>query len=251
MPASKKKRTRAHLFGIPIDNVDAESIRTLVGRHAEKPQAQQIVLLSWWGLVKAITRWEYRTIVQKAVLVVPTSYLLTLGVRITRQAAINITTSFEFAVKLLAALENNKLSLALLGMEVDDIVRVEENIRNTYPELRVLGRFSGYFDAKQEQAILTAVRKASPDCLFIGHGLIDNEGWPYRIKHNINPAILFWSSEAMGVLAKKRNRPPSSRTKRMFAIIGTYIRKPWRLYRFPVFLVYFFTLAGKRIFARK
>ena len=251
-PKSKTKaKRRANLFGIPLDNVDTEAINNIVEKYAAKPKPMHIVSLSWWDFIRAKTKWEYRAIVKHASLVVPHSHLLSCGIRATRQSPINFVSEFDFLIKLLAILERHAMSIVLLGMALEEIHAIEQNIRNTYPDLKIVGRFSGFFNKQQEQAIQIAIRKANPDFIFVGSGLYINEVWLYEIKHKLNPAILFWSRKVMEALAMQRNRYPKSALRAIAQSIGAYIRRPWRIYRFFVFLVYIIAVIITRLNTRR
>ena len=183
-------------------------------------------------------------------MVIPTSPLLTFGARILRGKKVPYYFDFDFIIRVLSSVEGHGKSIYLLGMDMENIQEIERNIKSTFPDLMIVGRYSGYFSESQEQTIVTAIRKAGPALLFAGTGIPNKEIWLYRVKHKIKPSIMIWSGMAMDILAAKTQRPPKKGMNRLLHSTRQFITKPWRIYRFFIFLFYVLALLFWKITRR-
>lgn len=243
----QKKNTPAHyrkvhIFGIPITNIEPEEINDAIDECIESEEPSQIVFLSWWNLIRAICKWDYRAVVRNATMVIPTSPLVTLGPRILRGTKLQYYSEFAFTIRLLSRIEAYGNSVYLLGMEMEHVQEAERNITNTFPNLMIIGRYSGYFSGQQEQTVITAIRKANTTLLLAGDGVPNKEVWLYRVKHKVKARISLWAGATMDVLATKAQRLPDGTARRTFHLALRLAKRPWRIYRFFVFLFYFFAL---------
>ena len=249
--ATQKKNTgfqRIRIFNTPIANIAPESIRQVIDDLITRSTPSQIIFLSWWELIRAICKQNYKSLVKNTTLVIPTSPLISFSARVLKKDRLHYHASFDFIITVLSRIEAHNKSIYLLGMELEQIQAIEKNIKNTFPHLMVVGRYSGYFSIQQEQAIITAIRKSDTTLLFVGNGVPQKELWPYRIKHKIKPCISVWSGSTMDVLSSKIQKPPSRGIRLFFYSIKKGILKPWRVYRLFVFLWYFGALLYCRIF---
>lgn len=248
MSNNSPKSAKRYIFNTPVHDIDPQDIKDVITSFLESSKPIHIVYLSWWGLIRGIFNWGYRSILRNATLIIPTSTLIVFGARVLKYNRLSCHSSFDFTIKILSILEANQQSIYLLGTEVGQLQIIEKNINNTFPELMIVGRFPGYFSPQHEQPISTAIRKSRPKLLLVGSGVPSNELWVYKIKHKIHPCILIWSDSVMNILAMKTKKPATDNFTKILTTIKTYVRKPWRLYRFLIFIGYFFALIFWRIF---
>ena len=86
----------------------------------------------------------------------------------------------------------------------EDIEQAERNLRASYPRLRLVGRFSGYFAKPAEKQVLTAIKKASPSFLLVGSGLPGRDLWILRKNRELNPGVCVWVGDCFEVFSGKR-----------------------------------------------
>lgn len=237
---------RVSVLGVPVDILPPEDIEDLVVRF-EDGMNHQIVLLSLWDLMRARRAGEFRTMIAGASLVLPISQSITRGARFLRRAEPVRYMPFDFVVKLLGALEQRGKSLYILGSTRTSIQRAEGNIKSTFPGLRVVGRYAGRYPKQMEGAIVEAVKKATPSLLLVGAGVPGREKWIPRNLARFNSGIYLWCSDLFEVFAERRSKLSKSLFKRGLEWIPFLARRPWKLYRFFIYLWYNILLLISRL----
>jgi len=157
---------------------------------------------------------------------------------------------FEFVVKLLGALERKGKSAYLLGSSRTKLQKAETNIKSTFPGLRVVGRYAGRYPKNVEPAIIEAVRKATPTLLLVGAGVPGRERWIPRNLPRFNSGLYLWCSDLFEVFAESRGKPSRELFRRGLEWLPYTLRRPWKAYRFFVFLWYQVLLLFARIRGR-
>jgi N-acetylglucosaminyldiphosphoundecaprenol N-acetyl-beta-D-mannosaminyltransferase len=217
---------------------------------AKTGKAQNIVLLSLWDLLRARRNGEYRSYVQSAALVIPVSKSLIGGAKfITGKTPVRYM-PFDFVIRLLDILEMREYTSYLLGGKKSILQKAEKNIRQTFPKLRIVGRYIGRFERQNEATILEAIRKASPTLLLVGKGVRGREKWLARRNAQLNQGLRLWCSDLFDVFAERRKRPSPGVFKRGWEWIGFCFRSPLRIFRIFPFFYYKLLLLFYRIFVK-
>lgn len=237
---------RITILGVPIDILPEESIAEVVASF-EDGKNHQVVLLSLWDLMRARRNLEYRTMIAGASLVLPISLAIVRGARFLKRQEPVRYMPFEFAVKVLGALERKGKSVYLLGSSRNRLQRAEINIKTTFPGLRVVGRYAGHYPKHMEGAIIEAVRKATPSLLLVGTGVPGKERWIPRNLPRFNAGIYLWCSDLFEVFAKSRGKPSREMYRKGLEWLGYTVRRPWKTYRLFIFLWYKVLLLAARI----
>jgi N-acetylglucosaminyldiphosphoundecaprenol N-acetyl-beta-D-mannosaminyltransferase len=213
-------------------------------------KGKNIVLLSLWDLLRARGVSEYQHFIQNAAMIIPISKSLVGGARfLTGKTPVRYM-PFDFIINLLTLLENRELSVYLLGAKARILKKTENNIRQTFPHLRIVGRFVGNFRRQDEDIILEAIRKASPTLLLIGRGVHGGERWIAKNVNRLNPGLRLWCSDIFDVFAERRKRPSRKVFERGFEWIGYCFQRPLRFFRIFPYFYYKILLLIYRVFKK-
>jgi N-acetylglucosaminyldiphosphoundecaprenol N-acetyl-beta-D-mannosaminyltransferase len=249
-PIGVEGTARIRVLDLPIDDVpEKHIIDVLTGMLAEK-RVHQIVLLSLWDLMRARRDPELRKLVANASLVIPTTAGVVRGASFLRHHKPTRYTSFDFVVRLLGALEQKNGSLYILGGARGDVATVEENLKLTFPGVRLVGRYSGDHPRSMEANIVTAIRKAAPNVLLAGTKLSGEDKWIYRRRESFAPGIFVYSGECFDVFAEKRSRPVRSPAKQLALRFVASLWHPWRIVTLPVYGWFWVRLFFRRLSKR-
>ena len=229
---------RTSLLRVPLDIVAPEQLEESVNQLLKDEKGQDIVLLSIWDLLRAKNHYEYRPFVQRAAMVIPISKSLVKGVRFLKKKKVYRYMPFDFVINLLSILEKREQSIYLLGGRMRSLKRAEKNIRQTFPQLRIVGRFIGNFKHQEEATILQAIRKAAPSLLLVGKGVKGGERWIARNDMLLNNGLRLWCSDLFDVFAERKKHPSRKVFDRGFEWIGFFFQRPWRILRIVPFLYF-------------
>ncbi|MDR3129931.1 MAG: WecB/TagA/CpsF family glycosyltransferase [Treponema sp.] len=251
MDADKPVTERISLLKVPLDIVSRENLPEIVMEILSRGEGANIVLLSLWDLLKAKRSGEYRSFVTGASLVIPISKSLIRGAKfLTGKIPVRYM-PFDFVISLLSILENREFSVYLLGGGRKILKKTEKNIRQTFPHLRVVGRFPGGFRRQEETGLLQAIRKASPSLLLVGKGVKGEEKWIARNSVHLSKGLRLWCSDLYDVFAERKKRPSRRVFESGLEWIGFCFRNPIRIFRFFHYLRYAFLLLVYKVSNKK
>jgi N-acetylglucosaminyldiphosphoundecaprenol N-acetyl-beta-D-mannosaminyltransferase len=238
-------------FGMPQNRGD-QPLQTPLVLPAPAPgsegEGKNIVLLSVWDLLRARRNKEYRAFILKAALVIPISKSLVSGARFLTGRTPYRYMPFNFVVSLLGIMESREYTAYLLGATTRVLKKTEKNIRETFPQMRIIGRFVGAFRRQDEPGILAAIRKAAPHLLLVGKGVRGGELWIARNHPHLSKGLRLWCSDIFDVFAEKKRRPSESAFERGLEGIGYCFQSPFKFFRFFSYIRYKFLLLIYKLF---
>jgi N-acetylglucosaminyldiphosphoundecaprenol N-acetyl-beta-D-mannosaminyltransferase len=246
---------RIKILRVPLDIVPPEALTEqvyamLIPEQNGHIKGKNLILLSLWDLLRARGNSEYRDFVQKASMVIPISKSLVGGARFLTGKTPTRYMPFDFVINLLTILEDRELSIYLLGSKARVLKKTEKKIHQTFPKLRIVGRFVGNFRRQDEGAILEAIRKASPSLLLVGQGVHGGERWIARNSGSLNPGLRLWCSDIFEVFAERKKRPSYAAFDRGLEWFGYCCQNPLRLFRLFPYFYYKILLLTYRVFKK-
>ena len=143
--------------------------------------------------------------------------------------------------------EKKELTVYLLGSKMEYVERVFFNLQRSFPGVRIIGRQSGFFDSEREGMIKEALRKSSPDIVFVGMGFPYQEEWINQNMEIFSKAIVFGVDGAFDILSGKEKKAPDWIQLRGLIWLWRIISRPWRMSRI-IFMIQFYILTYFRSF---
>ena len=241
-------RQRVSLLKVPIDIVAPENLSDVVYDILKEKKEHNIILLSLWDLLRARRNNEYRYYVSRASLVIPISKSLISGIKFLTGKKAHRYMPFDFIISMLTTLENRELSCYLLGGKTRVLLKTEKNIKQTFPKLHIVGRFTGYFKRSDEPTIIKAIKKSSPSLLLVGKGVRGRERWISKNNIILGHGMRLWCSDIFEVFAEKKKHPSRSSFDKGLDWIGHCFQSPWKFLRFFPYIGYKFLLLFYKIF---
>jgi N-acetylglucosaminyldiphosphoundecaprenol N-acetyl-beta-D-mannosaminyltransferase len=249
--ASALPRERINFLKVPVDIVPHQQLGSVIYELLSKGGGQNLVLLSLADLLRARRSGEYRNFVQNAALVIPISKSLAGGIRfLTGKRAVRYM-PFDFVVSLLNILEERQFSVFLLGGKLQVLRKTENNIRQTFPHLNIVGRFPAAFKRQEEPVVVEAIRKAASSLLLVGKGVRGGERWVARYSARLNPGLRLWCSDLYDVFAERRRRPSRKTFDRGLEFAGYCFQKPVKFFRIFSYFYYKLLLLVYKIFVKQ
>jgi N-acetylglucosaminyldiphosphoundecaprenol N-acetyl-beta-D-mannosaminyltransferase len=245
-----EKKQRVNLLNVPVDILPPEQLGSFVYDLLKEEKEHNIVLLSLWDLLRVRRNEEYRSYVARASLVIPISKSIISGLKfLTGKKAFRYM-PFDFIVSVLTNLENREYSCYLLGGKIKVLQKTEKNIKQTFPKLRVVGRFPGSFKRHEEITIIQAIKKASPSLLLVGKGVRGGERWISRNNVSLGKGMRLWCSDIFDVFAEKKRNPSRATFNKGLEWVGYCFQKPVKFLRVFPYLYYKILLLVYKLFVR-
>jgi N-acetylglucosaminyldiphosphoundecaprenol N-acetyl-beta-D-mannosaminyltransferase len=228
---------RIELLKVPLDIVAEDELEEIIYELLNSGEGKNIVLLSLWDLLRARRNGEYREYVNNAALVIPISKSIVRGARFLCGKAPVRYMPFTFIVRILTILEKRELTVYLLGGKVNGITKAEKHIHETFPKLRIIGRFPGTFKKQNEDTLLKVIRKSAPSLLLVNEGVHGGERWIAKNTESLNSGLRLWCSDIFDVFSEHKRRPSQFIFDKGLEWVSFCFQKPLRFFRL---LHYFF-----------
>lgn len=232
---------------VAVDSLGEDSIAAAVEDLVAHDETTQIMLIRWWDFMRARRDRGYRSCLRDANLVLPVSRSIVFAARFLRGVRPARFMPFDFVIRVLGALEDRGRSIYLLGGSAPALRTVEQNLRETFPGLRFVGRYTGHYAKQLEPDIITAIRKAHPDFVLVGPGVPAGDRWVTRHRAELSPSIFLSAPDVFDVFAERRRRGSRTAFRRGLDFLPDLLRRPWRLLRFFPYLWFLFLLLVFRI----
>lgn len=233
---------------VPLDIIPPEDLETVVMGLLGRDEPQHIMMVSIWDVMRARHRGEFRNMVLKAALVIPTSKSLIRGARFLKKRIPVRYQPFNLIIGTLGILEKYFKSLYLLGAQHRSLLQAERNVRSTFPKLSVVGRFAGYYHKSMEHNILKAITKANPSLVIVGDGIPGGQKWVHRNRAKLHNGIVIWNQDVIDIFSERKRRVSERTFERGFEYFPLVVKNPLRIFRIFQYLWYNILLLYYRLF---
>ncbi len=157
--------TQRRFFGVPLVEQTTEELADVWG--AARSQLGALIFADrtlLWRIARSRPMRQYLLDVPGRV--VPNGGGAARQIRVATGCRVGAFSEFQSVVRIMARAEADGATVYLVGRSQDQLQRVEQNVRATFPQLRVVGR--AVFHASNTESITTAIRKAGPRLVFVG-----------------------------------------------------------------------------------
>ncbi len=199
-------KERIKLLGVPIDICPPEELEFEIMELLAKPGTKQIVFITVWDLLKARGKSIYAETVRNADLVLPLSQSIIKGARFLKFSVPYRENPFDTLINIFSILDAHYKTLYILGGHKKSLLITEQNMRLTFPNCRLLGKFIGYYPKTMEKQIIQAIYKASPSLVLLSEGIKEKDAWAYKRRNSFSSSIFIYYKNAIGILSDTKKR---------------------------------------------
>jgi len=240
---------RIDFLKVPLDIVPPEELESVILDLLSRDEPQHIMLVSLWDVLRARHRGDFRTMVTKAALVLPTSKSLVRGSHFLKKKHIPVRYQpFSLIIAVLGTLEKYYKSVYLLGAQHRSLLQAERNVRSTFPNLSIVGRFAGYYHKSMERNIQTAIVKSNPSLVIVGDGIPGGQKWINRNRTKLHNGIFIWNSDVIDIFSERKRRISEKTFERGLEFFPLIVKNPLRIFRIFQYIWYNVLLLFYRLF---
>ena len=233
---------RIKILDVPVDILRPEDLEIEILELLAKPGTKQIVFLSIWDLLKARHRGEFQDCINNADLIIPISKSIISGANFLKKEIPIRYNPFSAVINILSVLDSHFKSLYLLGSRGQTLHSAEKNLRATYPNLRIVGRYVGYYPKNMENDIVQSIYKSSPSLVLVSEGIKEKNCWSYKRRNQFSSSIFIYYRDAFGIFSKRIKREDEKTFERGHEIFHEIIRNPFKIFLVLPFIKYLLTL---------
>jgi len=135
-------------------------------------------------------------------------------------------------------------TLFFFGGRDEVVERVFFNLTHHFPKIRIVGRQAGHLDRPREMRVKEAIRKTSPDIIFLAMDFPDQEIWIENNTGYFGKALVIGVSGSLDVLSGMDPKAPDSFKLKGLTWLWRIIVRPYRILR--IWETLYFVLLGFR-----
>ena len=241
---------RINLIGVPVDVCAPENLEAAILELLAKPGTKQIIFLSIWDLLKARRKNDFSECVKNADLILPISKSILKGARFLKKPIPVRYNPFTAVIQVLSILDSHYKSLYLLGAHKKTLLKAERNVHDTFPGLRVVGRYSGYYSKQDEDDVVQAIFKSQPSLVLVSEGIKDKNCWAYKRRNRFSSSIFLYYKDCFGIFADRIRRVNEKTFERGHEAFVEFLHNPFRIFLLFPYFWYKIVLLWYRLFKK-
>ncbi|AGT44160.1 WecB/TagA/CpsF family glycosyltransferase [Treponema pedis] len=243
--------TRINFLNVPLDVLNEEDIEETVMSLLEKPGPQQVIFMTLWDVLKARHNNEFGNMVQNAALCLPLSKSLIRGAKFLKKEIPVRRQQFSVIIKFLNVIDAHYKSLYLFGGRKESLLAAEKNVKSTFPNIRIVGRFAGHYHKSLEPQIISAMTKAEPSIVIISSGIPGGRKWIYRNREKFKSGIFIRDASVIDIFSKFKNRPSEIPFEKGYDYLIQVLKNPFKIFNIFRYFWYNILLLFYRLFRNK
>jgi len=154
----------------------------------------------------------------------------------------------DLMYELLRKADQKGYRIFFFGATAEVLQKVLDVVQQEYPGVQIAGSRHGYFAAKDEPAIVKAIRESRADILFIAFGTPKKEVWVKRYLHAMEVPVIHGVGGSFDVLAGVIPRAPVWMQKNGLEWFFRLLQEPGRMWqRYLYTNTVFLLLLGKEV----
>lgn len=242
---------RIFLLGVPVDICAPENLETEILELLAKPGTKQIVFLSIWNLLKARHKGDFSEAVKNADLILPISKSILKGAKFLKMDVPVRYNPFSAVIQILGILDSHYKSLYLFGSNKKTLSKTEHNVRDTFRNLRIIGRYVGYYPKSVENNIVEAIFKAQPSLVLLSDGIKEKNCWAYRRRNRFSSSIFLYYKDAFGIFSERVKRVSEKTFDKGHEMWFELVHNPFKVFLIFPYLFYIACLVWYKLFKKK
>ena len=241
---------RIKFLGLFLDILRQEDIDgTIMKLLEEKTDGpKHIMLVTIWDVLRAKYNSEFRAMLENATLIIPVSKSLVKGAVFLKKNAPVRYEPFAFIISVMGILEKYLKSVYFFGGRNLSLQQAEKNTHSPFPNLRIVGRISGFYPRHMEKNIKTAIVKASPSLVIVGNGVPGKQRWIYRNRKQLHSGLFLWDNSIIDIFSERKKRVSPALFNAGLEYLPQIIKNPLRIFKFFLFIWYNILLLFYRLF---
>jgi len=216
------------ILGVRVDDVTNDDLLALVDGYVASRQPHQIITLNPEMVVAAWDDPGFRQVLNSADANVADGIGLMMAARWLGHPLRERVTGSDGIYRLSEHCARMGYRPFFLGAASGVAEVVADRLSARYPGLQAAGAYAGSPRPEDEQDVLTRVRAAAPDLLFVAYGVPAEERWIARNRDRLAVPVMIGVGGAFDFVAGIVRRAPSWMRRAGLEWLHRLIRQPWR-----------------------
>jgi N-acetylglucosaminyldiphosphoundecaprenol N-acetyl-beta-D-mannosaminyltransferase len=223
--------TKAIVLGCPISKLSLADFVASAERFIGSGEPHYIAVVNVAKVVKMRSDRDLEKTIQSAHLIGADGVPLVWASRLLGNPLPGRVNGTDLMYRLLERANEKGYRIFFFGAEEEILRKVLERVRTEYPGVKIAGFHNGYFNPTDESTIVSKIRTAQADILFIGFGTPKKELWVKRYLKAMGVPVVHGVGGSFDVLAGAIPRAPLWMQRNGLEWLFRLLREPRRMWR--------------------
>jgi N-acetylglucosaminyldiphosphoundecaprenol N-acetyl-beta-D-mannosaminyltransferase len=186
------KSSCVNLLGINISVIDPPQLLAEIDRLAAAQRPALVNNVNVYACNIACADPEFREILNASEVVFCDGFGVKLGARLLGKTLGQRMTPPDWIDELLKLCVRRRYCLYFLGDTSEVVVQFSRQVKEKYPELRVVGQHDGFFalGGDQDVRLMNEIQRLGPDIILTGMGMPRQEKWAWQAKQRLGKGVV-------------------------------------------------------------
>lgn len=221
--------SRAEVLGYEVDRVGLEETVERCRALIAGAECSHQVSLNAAKVVRARSDERLAEILRNAQLLNADGQSIVWAARLLGDPLPERVAGIDLMFRLLDVAEREDLGVFFLGGRPEILERAIENVRDSYPRLRIGGYHDGYFNDSASADVCAAVSRAEAAILFIAMSSPRKEYWAHEHRDRLGVRLVMGVGGAVDILAGTTARAPGWMQRAGLEWLFRLVQEPRRL----------------------
>ncbi len=229
----------SNIFGLRILSGSMETAISEITDLTENKNFSHVSIITGLRILKIRLSKKYTKIFKKADIFLPEGKSIRWVSNLLNKKVGSGFTAIDVFMNLIRDAVLKKQSIFFLGATQNSIKLAIENLKKSFPEIKIIGSHHGYFSKERNKDIVEAIRKFSPTYLFVGIGFPNQDVWIQENAKNFTSTVCLSIGNSFDLSSGVMKRAPKKFQEK--GIEGLY--KAWknpirafRIFKYPFLL---------------
>lgn len=225
---------RIEVLGCKFDNVNMQEAVEKCKEFIKGSDGNLIVTPNPEIVMRAREDEEFKNIINNAELVVPDGIGIVKAANILKTPLKERVAGYDLICNLLEDGKDGSISFYFFGSKPGFAEKAKQKLEEKYPNIKIVGTHTGYFNSEEEEEIVKEIRKLRPDVLLVGIGAPKQEKFINKYKNEDFFKIGIGCGGSIDVLAGEVKRAPKLFIKLHLEWFYRLLKQPSRFGRMMV-----------------
>lgn len=243
-------RERIKFLSVPVDVIPRGELENEIAELLQSGKLSQICFVTIWDILKARMSSELLSCLNNASLVIPVSKSILRGASFLGLSVPVRYNPFSAIISILDTIDKHHRSLYMFGSRKDCLMTAERNVRETFSNIQIVGRYVGYYPKSAEKNIIQAIHKAAPSLLLVSDGIRGGQLWSFSRRHQLPSGLILHYRDIFPIFSKHKKRVSPERFEKGLEIWGEILRNPLKILLVFPYIWYIIVLVWYKCFKK-
>ncbi len=240
-----------NILNVGIDNLTRQQAVFRIIKMIEDKGVHHVLTLNPYKLARIRSNNDLRLISDKADMHIASGAGLQWAAKMLKNPIKERIGILSFLMEIVRVAEIKEYSIFLVGGKPETAERAFFNIKKSFPNIRIVGRHGGYFNADREKSVIEAIRKSEANIVFVGMGFPKEDKWIYRFKNEFKNVVFISAGGSLDTISGEIKKAPPYFMERGLDWFYRILTNPLRYGRFFRLAGFFIHVLFRRILNRR